>query len=213
MSVAQTINQWSKAVPAWPLYVLGFVPAAWWIYLAVTNQFGAEPAIRLEHKLGLFALQLLLGSLLITPLRDWFKVNLIKYRRAIGLMAFYYVILHLAVYLFLDHQIQWIGWDAVIKDVTKRPYIMLGFLSLLVMVPLALTSNNWMIRKIGPFRWRMIHKATYLIVLAGAAHFVMLKKTWQLEPILYFVLAFGLVAYRFWPKNGLRWLGRRNQTA
>ena len=199
MPVSQTINQWTRVVPAWPIYILGFGPAAWWTYLAVTNQFGAEPAIQLEHKLGLFALQLLLISLLITPLRDWFKVNLIKYRRAIGLMAFYYVLLHLAAYLLLDHQVQWLGWDAVIKDVTKRPYIFIGVASLIVLVPLAATSTNWAIRKLGPIRWRLLHKLSYVAIIAGAAHFVLLKKTWQVEPLLYFLAAVILVSLRFKP--------------
>ncbi|MEM9717214.1 MAG: protein-methionine-sulfoxide reductase heme-binding subunit MsrQ [Pseudomonadota bacterium] len=209
----QAVNNAVRYIPAWPIYILGFGPAAWWLYLALTNQFGAEPAIRLEHKLGLFALQLLIVSLLITPLRDWLKVNLIKYRRAIGLMAFYYVLLHLATYLLLDHQVQWIGWDAVIKDVTKRPYIFIGVASLIVLMPLAFTSNNWAIRKIGPQRWRMIHKLTYVAILAGAAHFVMLKKTWQVEPLVYFAITAALVLYRFWPKDWSSLLGRGRQSA
>ncbi|MEO1563114.1 MAG: protein-methionine-sulfoxide reductase heme-binding subunit MsrQ [Pseudomonadota bacterium] len=207
MDLTPSINSAMRAVPAWPIYILGFLPAAWWTYLALTNQFGAEPAIRLEHRLGLFALQLLIVSLLITPIRDWFKVNLVKYRRAIGLMAFYYVLLHLAVYLFLDHQVQWIGWDAVIKDVTRRPYIFVGVAALILLLPLALTSNNWTIRKIGPQRWRMLHQLTYVIILAGAAHFVMLKKTWQVEPIVYFIICATLVGYRFVP-NFVRLSGR-----
>ncbi|MEM0976487.1 MAG: protein-methionine-sulfoxide reductase heme-binding subunit MsrQ [Pseudomonadota bacterium] len=186
-----------RILPAWPIYVIGFGPAAWWTYLAVTNQLGAEPAIALEHKLGLFALQLLIVSLMITPIRDWFSVNFIKYRRAVGLMAFYYVLLHLAAYLLLDHQVHWIGWDAVIKDVTKRPYIFIGVAALVVLVPLALTSNNLAIRKMGPLRWRVLHQLSYVAILAGAAHFVLLKKTWQIEPIVYCCIASVLVAYRF----------------
>lgn len=190
------INTATRKVPAWPIYVLGFIPAAWWLYLALTNQFGAEPAIRLEHELGEFALQLLILTLLITPLRDWFKLNFIKYRRAIGLMAFYYVLLHLAVYLLLDQQVQWVGWDAVIKDITKRPYIIVGVVSLMVLIPLALTSNNWAIRKLGPVRWRWIHRLTYAAIIAGAAHYVMLQKIWEVEPLIYFCVVLGLVLLR-----------------
>jgi len=196
MTAAQRINQWAKHIPAWPIYILGFVPGAWWLYLALTNQFGAEPAIRLEHELGEFALQLLILSLLITPLRDWFKLNFIKYRRAIGLMAFYYVLLHLATYLLLDQQVQWVGWDAVIKDITKRPYIIVGVVSLVVLIPLALTSTNWAIRKLGPVKWRWIHRLTYVAILAGAAHYVMLQKVWEVEPLIYFGIASALVLMR-----------------
>ena len=194
--MVQAINNVTRKVPAWPIYVLGFIPAAWWLYLALTNRFGAEPAIRLEHELGELALQLLILSLLITPLRDWFKLNLIKYRRAIGLMAFYYILLHLAVYLLLDQQVQWVGWDSVIKDITKRPYIIVGVVSLVVLVPLALTSNNWAIRKLGPIKWHWIHRLTYAAIVGGAAHYVMLQKVWEVEPLIYFFIATALVLYR-----------------
>lgn len=208
MTRAQNINGALRNVPAWPLYIIGFVPAGYWLYLALTNQFGADPAIRLEHELGEFALQLLILSLLISPIRDFLKVNLIKYRRAIGLLAFYYVLLHLATYLILDHQVQWTGWQAVISDITRRPYIMIGLLSLVVLIPLALTSTNWAIRKIGPAVWRQIHRLTYVAILAGAAHYVMLQKAWEAEPLIYFAVAALLVLYRFYAQFAGRFLSK-----
>ena len=201
--IKNKINSAIRLVPAWIIYIIGFLPAIYWFYLAVTFQFGPEPQIALEHALGEFALQLLILSLLITPLRDMVGLQLIKYRRAIGLMAFYYVLLHVTAYLILDHQVQWVGWDAVIKDITKRPYIIMGVVSLLILIPLAVTSNNPAIRKIGPVLWKRIHWLTYPAIVLGAAHFVMLKKIWEIEPIIYFTIASLLVLYRFVPKTML----------
>ena len=119
-------------------------------------------------------------------------MNLLKFRRVIGVLAFIYVALHLLVWLVLDVQII----SEVIKDIYKRPYITIGMVGFLVMLPLALTSNNWSVRKLGAGTWRRLHQLTYAAVLLGAAHFVMLSKGFQLEPLLYLAAALGLVALR-----------------
>lgn len=194
MSIVQKLNQSLKVIPAWPLYILGAIPVATYFYWALTNQLGADPIKALEHQYGVWALQLLVLTLLITPIRNIFGLNLIKYRRAIGLLAFFYTAAHLLVYLWLDQQ--W-WWDAIIKDVTKRPYIIIGMVAFLVMVPLSLTSNNLSIRKIGPVGWRRLHKLTYLAALGGAVHYVLLEKTWQTEPITYVLIVVALLGYRF----------------
>ena len=195
--IKDAINKTTRVLPAWPLYLIGFLPAAYWIYLALTNQFGPEPQIALEHALGEFALQLMVLTLLITPLRDIFRVNLIKYRRALGLLAFYYVVLHLTTYLILDHQVQWLGWSAVISDITKRPFIIIGVIGLLLLLPLAFTSNDFAIRRIGPIIWRRIHWLTYPAIILGAAHYVMLTKVWEAEPLIYFFVTSLLILYRY----------------
>ncbi|WP_240514073.1 protein-methionine-sulfoxide reductase heme-binding subunit MsrQ [Paramylibacter kogurei] len=198
MTQTQRLNQVVKTVSAWPIYIVGVLPAAWLFYQAVSNNLGADPLKALEHQLGEWALQLLIATLLITPLRDLFKINLIKYRRAIGLLAFFYALGHLLTYLWLDQQ--W-WWSAIWKDITKRPYIIIGVISFLAMVPLAITSNNLSIRKLGPLTWRKLHQLTYIVVPLAALHFVLLKKTWQLEPILYLGVGLLLVGYRFWRKR------------
>jgi sulfoxide reductase heme-binding subunit YedZ len=100
----------------------------------------------------------------------------------------------LLTYLLLDQQL-W--WDAIIKDITKRPYIIIGVVAFVLMTPLALTSNNWSLRKWGPQVWRKLHKLTYVTAIAGGLHYVMLKKTWQVEPLLYLLVLVALVAYRY----------------
>ena len=194
MDIVQTINARLRKVPAWPLYIMGFFPAGFYFYWAVTNQLGADPLKALEHQLGIWALQLLIATLLVTPLRKLLNLNLIKYRRAIGLLAFFYTCLHLLTYLWLDQQ--W-GWGAILKDITKRPYIIIGMLAFLGLVPLAVTSNNASIRRLGAAGWKKLHKLVYLIAILGAVHYLLLVKAWPLEPVVYLGIILILLGYRF----------------
>src|SRR5580700_8556401 len=126
-------------VPRLLVYVVGFLPAAWWFALGLTDRLGADPMRELEHALGLWALRFLLASLAVTPLRQLAGINLIRYRRALGLLAFYYVVLHLLTYLVLD---QGLDLSAIIADILKRLYITIGMAGFVILVPLAITSNN-----------------------------------------------------------------------
>jgi methionine sulfoxide reductase heme-binding subunit len=128
-------------------------------------------------------------------LRRWTGVNLIRYRRAIGLLAFLYVSLHLATWVVLDLQLR---WSEIGADLVKRPYIILGMIGFLAMVPLAVTSNNASVRRLGAAAWARLHRLTYVAVLAGAAHYLILVKAWPLEPILYALAAAVLVGLRFY---------------
>lgn len=192
MTLADRINGAARRLPTWPLYIVGLIPAGWLFYLGATNQLGPEPVEVLEHEYGLIALQLLIAGLAVTPLRKYAGVNLLKFRRAIGVLAFTYVTLHLSVWLVLDVQIV----SEILKDIYKRPYITIGMVGFLVMLPLALTSNDWSVRKLGAATWRRLHQLTYAAVILGAVHFVMLSKGFQLEPLLYLAAALGLVALR-----------------
>jgi methionine sulfoxide reductase heme-binding subunit len=194
MDVAARVNSTLRRVPPWVLYPLGVVPFGALVWQAVTGGLGVDPVRVLEHQLGLYGLQLLLAGLMVTPLRRWTGVNLIRYRRAIGLLAFFYVSLHLATWVVLDLQLR---WSEIGADLVKRPYIILGMLGFLAMVPLALTSNNASVRRMGAAAWARLHQLTYVAVLAGAAHYLILVKAWPLEPVLYALAAAGLVALRF----------------
>jgi len=166
-----SVNSVARVIPAWIMYILLLIPglALFW---SVLQNPGPNPVETLEHGLGEYALKALILGLLITPLRDLFGWNLIKFRRSIGLMAFFYVFAHVVVYLLLDKQLE---WDPIIKDITKRPYIIVGVISFLILLPLAITSNNLSIRKMGPVVWRKLHWWVYAAALLGAAHFVLLK--------------------------------------
>ncbi len=185
------LNRFFRHIPSWLVYALGPLPAVWQIYLGVTNQLGPDPVRTLEHGLGEVGLQFLIAGLAITPLRQVFGVNLIKFRRAIGLVAFLYVLLHLLVWLVLDVQIP----ALIIEDILKRPYITVGMAGFALMLPLAVTSNNWSIRKLGG-RWRKLHKATYAVCLLGGLHFVLLVKGFQVEPLVYLGLTILLLLLR-----------------
>ena len=189
--LAERVNSEVRRVPVWLVYVLGLLPAPWFLYLGLTGGLGVEPIKALEHELGLFALQLLVAGLAITPLRRFAGVNLIRFRRAVGVLAFTYVALHLLVWLVLDVQVLSRIW----ADILKRPYISIGMIGFLLMVPLALTSNNWSVRRLGA-RWRQVHKLTYIVVLLGAVHFVMLRKGFQIEPLAYLAAILLLLALR-----------------
>lgn len=195
MALSDSMNRATRRVPAWPLYIVGLLPFIWWVYQGATGGLGVEPVEALEHELGEFALKLLIVVLAITPLMRLGRVNLVKYRRALGILTYVYVALHFAVWLVLDVQIMSEVW----ADIVKRPYVTVGFVAFVLMTPLAFTSNNWSIRKLGP-HWRKLHKLTYAVAILGALHFVMLRKGFQLEPLIYMALILGLVGLRYLPK-------------
>lgn len=187
-----SVNSVARVIPAWVMYFLLLVPGSL-LFWSVLQNPGPNPVETLEHGLGEYALKILILGLLITPLRDFFGWNLIKFRRSIGLMAFFYVFAHLVVYLLLDKQLE---WGPIIKDITKRPYIIAGVIAFLIMVPLAMTSNTWFIRCLGPVKWRRLHIGVYAAVILGAVHFALMKKTWQVEPLVYLAIFVVLVGYR-----------------
>ena len=191
-SMLQSVNLALRHIPVRLVYVFGLLPAFLYFWWGISNQLGPNPISDLEHLLGAFALQLLISGLCITPLRRFANLNLLKFRRAIGLLAFFYVFLHLLVWLVLD-----VGQTSqIIKDIIKRPYITIGMLSFLCMLPLAITSNDLSVRRLGP-KWRLLHRITYAVCLLGGLHFVMLRKGFQLEPLIYVGLVVLLLILRF----------------
>ncbi|MFD1914066.1 protein-methionine-sulfoxide reductase heme-binding subunit MsrQ [Halodurantibacterium flavum] len=188
-----------RRIPVWLVWVLGLLPLVWLVVQAFRGGLGVDPVKALEHRLGLHGLQFLLLGLAITPLRR-LGLNLLRFRRAIGLIAFTYVMLHFAVWLSLDMQFE---WNQIGRDLVRRPYILIGMAGLLLLIPLALTSNDASLRRLGARRWRLLHRLTYVAVLAGALHFVLLVKGWPAEPFLYLGAAAALLLLR------LLWVSRR----
>ena len=181
MKLSQRINVGLSKIPAWPLYFVGVLPPVWFLWLGLTGGLGVEPIKALEHRLGELALQMFIVTLLVTPIRNWTGVSLIKIRRALGLLTFFYVFLHLLVWLVLDVQILALIW----ADILKRPYITIGMIACVLMIPLAVTSNNRSIRKLGPQKWRKLHQLTYPAAVLGAVHYIMVAKGFQIEPLVY----------------------------
>ncbi len=193
MNAVATFNGAARKLPTWPLYIVGATLPAWLFYQGVTGALGVDAVKAMEHQMGVWGLQLLIASLLITPLRKYAGVNLLKFRRAIGLLAFFYILGHFMIWLGLDIQFR---WGEIWKDIVKRPAITIGMVGLIVMLPLALTSWNGAIRRMGAQAWGKLHKLAYLAVLAGGIHYVMVVKTWQTEPLLYLAGIIGLLALR-----------------
>jgi len=191
--VIDRINAALRPVPTWLVYILYLLPVPWLLYLGLTDGLGREPIKALEHELGEIALQLLIIGLCVTPLRRYLGLNLMKFRRAIGVLAFTYVALHLLVWVVLDMSLL---WSQMWADIWKRPYITVGMAGFLVLVPLALTSNNLSVRKLGAASWRKLHKLTYLAVLLGGIHYIWLVKGIQIEPLLYMAVILALLGLR-----------------
>lgn len=197
------------AASIWALYVVGLCPAAWYFYQAATGGLGFNPVKTFEHLIGIWALRLIILTLAVTPLRDILGINWIRYRRALGLLAFYYVVFHFSVYLLLDLQL---NFGAVGSDIVRRPYITIGFACLLLLIPLAVTSNNWSIRKLGQ-TWVKMHKLIYLVALGGALHYVLAVKSVTLVPFIHIAAIGLLLAYRPLRKPFLNWKRGKSRPA
>ncbi len=204
MGVRDAINGGARKLPTWLVYLGLAVPAPWLFYLGATGGLGVEPIAALEHEYGALALKLLIAGLCITPLRRHVGLNLLKFRRALGLMAFFYVVLHLGVWAILDVQ----SLGRVWADIVKRPYITIGMAAFVLMLPLAATSYNAAVRWLGR-RWVTLHRLTYLVAILAGVHFIWLRKGLQLEPLIYMGVILALLALRVVPRRAQR----RNQPA
>lgn len=185
------LNSALRAVPTWSLYLLGALYPLWLLYLGIAGGLGPDPVKVLEHELGLRALQLVILGLAVTPLRRFLGLNLIRFRRAIGVLSFAYVALHLLVWFVLDVQ----SVSQILTDIAKRPYITIGMVSFALLLPLALTSNNASVKRLGR-KWKRLHLLTYPAVFLGGLHYVMLAKGFQLEPLIYLSMVLALLATR-----------------
>ena len=192
MVILPTLPKRFHAASIWCLYAIGLIPAAWGFYLGATGQLPGNPVKEFEHLLGIWALRLLIATLAITPMRDLFGINWIRYRRALGLLAFWYVLMHFLTYMVLD---QYLNFSAIVADIIKRPFITIGMAAFLMLIPLAVTSNSWSIRRLGS-RWNTLHKLVYVIAGAGALHFTMSVKVVGPEQMTYIVLVALLVLWR-----------------
>ena len=190
--VAQTLNERIRHFPTWPVYLVGLLYPFWFLYLGVTGGLGVEPIEKLEHLLGEVGLQMLIITLAITPLRRFTGIALIKFRRAFGLITFYYISLHLLVWLVLDVQIP----SEILADIIKRPYVTVGMIGFVLLIPVAVTSNNASIRRLGALRWKRLHQLSYVAAILGAVHFIWVARGFQVEPLVYLGVILALLSAR-----------------
>ena len=180
------------------IFVFLLLPSLFWTYQFVVGGLGVNPIEKLMHNLGEFALRLLIATLLLSSLVNFkYLRSLQMVRRMIGLFAFYYVLLHLTTYVVLDH---YFNWKFLLKDVLKRPFITLGFISFLLFIPLVLTSTKAMVRKLTYKVWKNIHKLIYVIAPLATMHFFLLTKADKKEPMIYLLIIFSLFVWRIFTK-------------
>jgi len=188
----------SLILPKTAVHLAALTPLAilcWqtWTVAQGSDALGADPVAEIEHRLGLWALRLLMITLAITPLRQLTGWNvLLRFRRMLGLYAFAYASLHFATYLGLDLRGYWMQ---VFEDIAKRPYITVGFLAWLLLVPLAVTSTTGWIKRLGR-NWARLHKLVYVIAVLAVLHFWWLVKSDIREPALYAAIAAVLLGWR-----------------
>jgi sulfoxide reductase heme-binding subunit YedZ len=198
------------------LFVLCLLPLAllaWRAFALHGAGLGPNPIEKIQDTLGQWGLRFLLITLAVTPLRDWFEAPwLIQLRRMLGLFAFSYVLLHFMTWLILDQDLYWPG---ILPDIAKRPFITIGFLALLMLVPLAVTSTNAMMRRLGR-RWKSLHRLVYVIVLLGVWHYYWQVKADVREPLVYLAIALVLLGWRVRKRlavGGWRLVQKKPETA
>jgi sulfoxide reductase heme-binding subunit YedZ len=155
------------------LFALCLLPFAWLFYGALADTLGANPAEALIRSTGDWTLRFLCITLAVTPLRQWTsQPALLRFRRMLGLFAFFYVVLHFLAYSWLD---MGFDLDAIVRDIPKRPFALVGFAAFLLLIPLAATSFNRAIKALGAKRWQRLHRLVYAIVLLGLLHFFWMR--------------------------------------
>ncbi|MGE0828712.1 MAG: sulfite oxidase heme-binding subunit YedZ [Hyphomonadaceae bacterium] len=192
----------SERIAMWALSAACLLPAAWLIWRTLSNQLGANPIEEIIRELGVWGLRLLILDLAVSPAAQLARQpRLIRYRRPIGLFAFGYVCLHLAAFIGLD---QFFDWSAIWKDILKRPFITFGMVGFALLAPLALTSTNAALRRLGPHMWRRLHQLAYAAAILGVVHYYMLVKADHRPPLIYGAVLAILLGYRL-----ARWTMRR----
>jgi len=176
------------------IFLASLFPLARLVWFAYSDRLGANPIEFITRSTGTWTLVFLLITLSVTPLRKWTGWQwLIKLRRMLGLFAFFYVCLHFTTYIWLD---QFFDLQSIVKDVIKRPFITVGFASFLMLIPLAITSTNAMVKRLGGKRWQQLHRLVYLIAIGGVVHYWWLVKKDITQPAIYAAVLLVLLGYR-----------------
>jgi methionine sulfoxide reductase heme-binding subunit len=184
------------------VFLACLAPFLWLVTRTVTGRLGINPVEDLELTTGIWALRLLVATLLVTPVRrvsGWNRI--IQYRRMLGLFAFFYATLHFAIYVAVD---QFFAFGFIVKDVAKRPFITMGFIALVLMVPLAITSTKGWIRRLGR-RWQLLHRLIYVSAVCAAIHYLWKVKVMIGSPVYYAAAIGALLAFRLiWQARSAR---------
>jgi sulfoxide reductase heme-binding subunit YedZ len=195
-------NKWTKAV----VFLLALAPVADLAWRAMTGRLGANPIEFVTHQTGDWTIIFVMLTLAITPARQLLRLpDLIRFRRMLGLFAFFYGFLHFSTWIGLD---KFFDLTDMLHDVQKRPFITVGFTGFVLMIPLALTSTAGWIRRLGGTRWQALHRLIYATGVAGVIHYYWLVKSDVRKPVAYGTIVVALLAYRF-----IRWLRAKGTRA
>jgi methionine sulfoxide reductase heme-binding subunit len=183
-------SKWTKVV----VFLACLVPLGILVWRILNSDVGANPTEFVEHATGDWTIRFLVITLAVTPLRKILRMpQLIRFRRMLGLFAFFYVCLHFSTYVGLD---RFFSWPAIWDDLHKRPYIIAGFTGFVLLIPLAITSTAGWIRRLGGKRWQMLHRLIYAAAVAGVIHYYWLVKSDIRKPLLYAFLVGILLLWR-----------------
>lgn len=196
------VNGRLRQVPVWALWLGGLVPLALLMWDAVTGGLGIDPIRDIEHRLGRTALYFLIASLAVTPVLRLTGISFVRFRRALGLLCFTYVGLHVLAWVVMDMALL---WGAMARDVVKRPYLVFGMLAFVMLLALAVTSNSLSIRRMGALSWRRLHKLAYLAAPLVTLHWIWALKTFPLEPVLWLAAILALLGLRVAVPRPIRW--------
>lgn len=176
------------------VFVICLLPFVWLTFAFFTYRLGANPIEAVTRETGQWALRFVMISLAVSPLKWLTGLSVLqRFRRMLGLFAFFYACVHMLLYLGLD---QFFNVSEIWADIIKRPFITIGFLTFVLLIPLAVTSTNKMVKRLGLSRWKMLHQLNYLIVILACIHFFMLVKQDITEPVIYSVIAAVLLFSR-----------------
>jgi len=185
-------SKWTKVV----VFAACLIPLANLLWRGLHNDLTLNPVEFVEHTTGDWVLRFLSITLAITPLRKILRLpELIRFRRMMGLFAFFYLCLHFSTWIGVD---RFFNWNEMLKDVAKRPFITVGFTGFVLLIPLAVTSTAGWIRRLGGKRWQMLHRAIYLSAIAGVIHYYWLVKSDVHKPLEYAFIIGILLAWRVW---------------
>lgn len=200
-----TRAQWQIGLIKVAVFILALVPLGMLLYGAAMGELSANPIKDVTEETGIWTLRFIVITLSITPLRKitgWSR--LARFRRMIGLFAFFYGFLHFTTYVYLD---QFFAFDEILKDVAKRPFITVGFAAFVLMIPLAITSPNRVVKWMGGKRWQLLHRLVYGVALCGVFHYLWLVKADTSRPLRYGAVVAVLLLFRVWDYLRTRKIG------
>ena len=191
-----------RRLRSWHIYVSLLVPLLFLTYDLLSGRLGVDPMRAIEKSFGVTAIYILILTLCITPFSVLTGINFIRFRRAFGLMSFFYIILHFSTWLLLDMQLRWVE---IAESLTRKPFIVFGMMGFLLLIPLAATSNNYSMKRLGKY-WQKLHKLIYVAIILGGIHYLMMEKTLQNDAIITFIIIIALISLRFFKLRKINWL-------